>query len=64
MDLGLGGETFGVEKRAGKNPGHGKRKIKMLYLDVFGFIPKTAWMASSWVGALVDAGSLQPVHLT
>jgi hypothetical protein len=41
MDLGLGGETFGVEKRAGKNPGHGKRKIKMLYLDVFGFIPKT-----------------------
>jgi hypothetical protein len=42
MNLGLGGENFGAKKRAGKNLGQGKRKIKMPYLDVFGFIPKTA----------------------
>jgi hypothetical protein len=34
----------------------------MPYLDVFGFIPKTAWTASFWAGALVTAGSLKPVH--
>jgi hypothetical protein len=42
MNSGLGGENFGAEKRVGKNPWQGKMKIKMPYLDVFGFIPKTA----------------------
>jgi hypothetical protein len=34
--------------------GQGKRMC-------FWFIPKTAWTTSSWTGALVAAGSLQPL---
>jgi hypothetical protein len=32
----------------------------MPYLDVFGFIPKMAWMTSSWTSAQVAIGALQP----
>ncbi len=35
------GKTLG-QRRGLKNPRQGKRKIKMHYLVVFGFIPKTA----------------------
>ncbi len=49
---GVGGVNFGAEKRAGKSLGKGQG-------CVFGFIPKTAWRASSWTGAVVAAGSLQ-----
>jgi len=48
----VGGEILG-QRRGLKNPWAGKE-------DVFWFIPKTAWTASSWTGALVAAGWLQP----
>ncbi len=63
MSLNLGGGKLWGREEGRKNPGQGKRKIKMPYLDVFGFILKTAWTASSWTGALVAAGSLQPVYI-
>jgi len=40
------------------------KEIKMPYLDVFGFIPKIIWTTSSWIGALVVVGSLQPNEYT
>jgi hypothetical protein len=48
----VGGGNFGAQKGL-KNPCVGKMS--------FWFIPKMAWTASSWTGALVPAG---PLHLT
>jgi hypothetical protein len=46
-------DKFWGWKGGWKIPGQGKRMC-------FWFIPKTAWTASSWTGALLAAGSLQP----
>jgi hypothetical protein len=51
-EVGRRGKFWGW-KRGWKILGHGKRMC-------FWFIPKTTWTATSWTGALVVVGSLQP----
>jgi hypothetical protein len=48
-------ENFWGREGGWKIPGQRKRMC-------FWFIPKTVWTASSWTGALVAAGSLQPLR--
>jgi hypothetical protein len=55
-EVGRRGKFWGREGGS-KIPGQGKRMC-------FWFIHKTAWRASSWTGALVAAGSLQPPIFT
>ncbi len=55
-EVGRRGKFWGREG-GWKIPGQGKRMC-------FWFIPKTAWTASSWTGALVAAGSVQPNKLS
>jgi hypothetical protein len=55
VEVGRRGKLWGKEE-SWKNLGQGKRMC-------FWFIPKTPWIASSWIGALVVVGSFQPMNL-
>ncbi len=62
-EVGRRGKLWGREEGL-KNPWAGEKDNKNALLGCVWVHPKTDWMASSWNGALVAAGSLRPTFRT